>query len=193
MHHPGLQPKGRVWALAVLICTCFRRAPTRRAPDDASIAELRHRLESKGLTVRIPTEEDTALAGAAKPALVVECDAAVTGSGAGGSAAAAVLAAAGRRVVVVEKSTWQPAANLTLQEASSLATMYERGGLMATEDSSVIIMAGSTLGGGPTINWVRGGPIAVWERCGNSHAVVPIVLTLQESTLSSLLSASVSA
>ena len=32
-------------------------------------------------------------------------------------------------------------------------TMYERGGLLTSEDSTVAVLAGSTLGGGTRINW----------------------------------------
>lgn len=89
--------------------------------------------------------------------LVVHCDAVVIGSGAGGGAAAAVLAEAGLKVVVVEKSSWQRASELSQQEAQAFETMYERSGFLSTEDGAVGILAGSTFGGGTTINWVSAG------------------------------------
>jgi len=31
--------------------------------------------------------------------------------------------------------------------------MYERAGILASEDSTIAVLAGSTLGGGTRINW----------------------------------------
>eukprot|EP00887_Chlorella_sp_A99_P002220 scaffold21.g2220.t1 len=88
-----------------------------------------------------------------KPALVIKADAVVVGSGAGGGVAAARLAAAGLQAVVLEKAGFVPAAEMTLQEGQSFETMYERGGILSSEDGSVSILAGATLGGGTRINW----------------------------------------
>jgi long-chain-alcohol oxidase len=47
--------------------------------------------------------------------------------------------------------------------------MYERGGLLASEDGSVNIFAGSTLGGGTKVNWTAAirppdGVVAEWAK-----------------------------
>lgn len=42
---------------------------------------------------------------------------------------------------------------LLLQEGEAFQNMYENGGILASEDGSVSMLAGSTLGGGTRINW----------------------------------------
>ncbi|KAJ0967962.1 hypothetical protein J5N97_024879 [Dioscorea zingiberensis] len=85
--------------------------------------------------------------------LTIRCDAVVIGSGSGGSVAASVLARAGHKVIVVEKGDYYPTSELSLLEGPTASLMYEGGGLIATDDIGVLILAGSTLGGGSTINW----------------------------------------
>eukprot|EP00002_Diphylleia_rotans_P019427 TRINITY_DN3760_c0_g1_i3.p1 TRINITY_DN3760_c0_g1~~TRINITY_DN3760_c0_g1_i3.p1 ORF type:complete len:698 (+),score=147.73 TRINITY_DN3760_c0_g1_i3:2377-4470(+) len=80
-------------------------------------------------------------------------DVVVVGSGCGGGVVASELAQAGYRVLVLEKSTYIPRSDMTLLEYESMAKMYENGGVIATEEGSVSIFAGSTFGGGSTINW----------------------------------------
>lgn len=75
------------------------------------------------------------------------------GSGAGGSVAAAVLAKAGYSVLVIEKGSYIQQHKITQLEADALDTMYERHGLLTTSDGQLMVLAGSTLGGGTTINW----------------------------------------
>ena len=84
---------------------------------------------------------------------VLRADVVVVGSGAGGGTIAGVLAAAGRSGVVLEMGGITGPADATqLELASALTTMY-RQGLSFTADSNVALLAGSTLGGGTTINW----------------------------------------
>ena len=40
-----------------------------------------------------------------------------------------------------------------LQEGEAFASMYERGGLMTTEDGAFTLLAGATAGGGTRVNW----------------------------------------
>ncbi|EFN52938.1 hypothetical protein CHLNCDRAFT_137296 [Chlorella variabilis] len=108
-------------------------------------------LAAKGLRVAWPGDYGSA-------ALAVQCDVVVVGSGAGGGVAAANLAAAGLRVVVLEKNGFVPARDMTLQaspalEGQAFQAMYEQGGILSTEDASLLVLAGSTLGGGTRINW----------------------------------------
>ena len=39
------------------------------------------------------------------------------------------------------------------QEGEAFTSMYERGGLMTTEDGAFTLMAGATAGGGTRVNW----------------------------------------
>lgn len=80
-------------------------------------------------------------------------DAVIVGSGAGGGVTAAVLAAAGMRVLVLEKSSWVRSKDMSWLEHEAFEQMYERGGFMITDDGALVMLAGSTLGGGTKINW----------------------------------------
>lgn len=83
----------------------------------------------------------------------LECDTVVVGSGAGGGVVAGLLTEAGQDVIVVEKGPYRSGAALTQREAETMATLYEASGTLATEDLGVVLLAGSCLGGGTTVNW----------------------------------------
>ncbi|XP_027345801.1 long-chain-alcohol oxidase FAO4A-like [Abrus precatorius] len=87
------------------------------------------------------------------PSLVIQCDAVVVGSGSGGGVVAGVLAKAGHKVLVLEKGSYRARNKLSLLEGPSMDHMYLSNGLVATDDMSVLILAGSTVGGGSAINW----------------------------------------
>ncbi|CAJ2636013.1 unnamed protein product [Trifolium pratense] len=87
------------------------------------------------------------------PSLVIQCDAVVVGSGSGGGVVAGVLAKSGYKVLVLEKGQYFARKNLSLLEGPSLDQMYLSNGLIATDDMSVLVLAGSTVGGGSAINW----------------------------------------
>lgn len=87
------------------------------------------------------------------PSLVIQCDAVVVGSGSGGGVVAGVLATAGYKVLVLEKGNYHARDNLTLLEGHAMDQMYLSGGLVGTDDMGVLVLAGSTVGGGSTINW----------------------------------------
>ncbi|MFQ3566361.1 MAG: GMC family oxidoreductase [Aggregatilineales bacterium] len=80
-------------------------------------------------------------------------DVVVIGSGAGGGVVAGELAAAGLDVIVVEKGTYFHESDFHGRELASMETMYEKYGSLTTADKGIIVLAGSVLGGGTTINW----------------------------------------
>ncbi len=80
------------------------------------------------------------------------CDVLVIGSGAGGGVVAAELSAAGKDVIVVEKGAYHADHQLGAGEIAS-QSLFEKRGLLTTSDLSMSVLAGSTLGGGTTINW----------------------------------------
>jgi len=84
---------------------------------------------------------------------ILEADAVVIGSGAGGGVVAAELALAGKSVIVLEKGGYHNEANFTLQEAQAMPELYLKRGTLTSKDLGIIVLAGSALGGGTTVNW----------------------------------------
>ena len=83
----------------------------------------------------------------------LDCDAVVIGSGAGGGVVAGELARAGKSVIVLEMGGYNSEADFTLQEAQAMPELYLKRGTLASKDLGVVILAGSTLGGGTVVNW----------------------------------------
>src|SRR5919107_2654195 len=86
---------------------------------------------------------------------VIEADAVVVGSGSGGGVIAAQLARDGRKVVVIEAGGYFNEADFTGLELQAYQEMFWRGGPTPTGDMNVSLQAGTTLGGGTTINWTN--------------------------------------
>lgn len=89
-----------------------------------------------------PIDEDTEMT----------CDVVVVGSGAGGGVAAGVLADAGLDVVVLERARPPRPGGYTYHEDAAYRHHYVDGGMSATSDGAITMLAGSSLGGGTTIN-----------------------------------------
>ena len=83
----------------------------------------------------------------------LEADVVVVGSGSGGGVAAAVLAQAGKRVIIVEAGGYSNESDFVQLEPLAYQNLFLRGGFFPSADGMVSIAAGSTVGGGSTVNW----------------------------------------
>lgn len=84
------------------------------------------------------------------PLQVFETDMLVVGSGAGGGVVVSELAKKGWQTIVVEKGQYVKPEEMLGTPRDGFERMYESQGLMATEDGSMNVLAGSTFGGGTT-------------------------------------------
>ena len=82
-----------------------------------------------------------------------EVDVAVIGSGAGGGVAAGIISSSGRKVAIFEKSKELIESKSSVSEGEAYSELYESSGLAQARGSGALLLAGSTLGGGTTINW----------------------------------------
>ncbi|KLU87917.1 long chain fatty acid oxidase, partial [Magnaporthiopsis poae ATCC 64411] len=85
--------------------------------------------------------------------VVVETDVVIVGSGCGGAVCAKILAEAGHRVLVLEKGHYYPPSQLPMPQEQGSRLLFENGGVVATTDGALTVVAGATWGGGGTINW----------------------------------------
>lgn len=86
----------------------------------------------------------------------ITCDVLVVGSGAGGGVVAAELTKAGYDVLVVEKGERFTEREFDGREFTAQQRLYERQGALTSDDGSILILAGSTLGGGTAVSWAGG-------------------------------------
>src|SRR3954465_552106 len=87
--------------------------------------------------------------------LELEADVVIVGSGAGGGVIAGTLAQQGLKVVVLEAAGYFNEGDFKQLELVAYQEMYWRGGPTPTADGNVSLQAGTTLGGGTTINWTN--------------------------------------
>lgn len=84
---------------------------------------------------------------------IVETDVVIVGSGCGGAVCAKNLAGAGNRVLVVDKAYYYPPSQLPMTEENAGVHLFDNGGAIVTDDSSLTVISGSSWGGGGTVNW----------------------------------------
>jgi len=80
-------------------------------------------------------------------------DVVIIGSGSGGGVVAQQLSMAGYSCIVVEKGKYVSADEMVQNEDGGMSNLYENEGVVASEDVSICCFAGSTVGGGTTVNW----------------------------------------
>jgi choline dehydrogenase-like flavoprotein len=85
----------------------------------------------------------------------LEADVCIVGSGSGGAVVAAMLAERGLDVVVLEAAGYYNESDFNQLELPAYQQMFWRGGPTPTADGNVSLVAGTTLGGGTTINWTN--------------------------------------
>ena len=83
----------------------------------------------------------------------VDCDVCVIGSGAGGSVLAHELVARGLRVLMLEEGGYHTRREFDLTEATAFSKLYQELGNRTTDDLSITILQGRSVGGGTTVNW----------------------------------------
>jgi choline dehydrogenase-like flavoprotein len=82
-------------------------------------------------------------------------DVCVVGSGAGGGVLAAELQKSGKSVVVLEQGAYRNEQDFKQLELPGSLELYLGGGLLASEDGSIAVLAGATLGGGTIVNYMN--------------------------------------
>src|SRR5918995_81252 len=85
----------------------------------------------------------------------LEADVCIIGSGSGGAVVAAGLAERALDVVVLEAAGYFNESDFAQLELKGYREMFWRGGPTPTADANVSLVAGTTLGGGTTINWTN--------------------------------------
>ncbi|CAK7913098.1 hypothetical protein CAAN1_20S02674 [[Candida] anglica] len=84
---------------------------------------------------------------------VPNVDVLIIGSGSGAGVVAHTLTEQGHKCLVLEKGKYYTKKELEFNDLQGLENLYENGGILASADQSVTVLAGSTFGGGSTVNW----------------------------------------
>ncbi|EPQ29030.1 uncharacterized protein PFL1_03320 [Pseudozyma flocculosa PF-1] len=85
--------------------------------------------------------------------LIVDTEVLVIGTGSGGGVAGSYLAQRGVRTLIVDKGIYLRPDQVVGREDQGYSLLYEGQGIMPSEDATINILAGSTFGGGTSINW----------------------------------------
>jgi choline dehydrogenase-like flavoprotein len=103
----------------------------------------------------------------------IEADVCVIGSGAGGGVVAGQLAKQGKKVVVLEAGGYFNESDFAQLELQAYQDMFWRGGPNPSADGNITLQAGTSLGGGTTINWTNCLRTTDWVRAdwANDHGL----------------------
>ncbi|KAK8577145.1 hypothetical protein V6N13_122138 [Hibiscus sabdariffa] len=125
---------------------------TNERPLQNGTVETMHAKDSTDLCISLTKKGLEVTEDHKKNVIGIECDV-IIGSGCGGGVAAAVLASSGLKVVVLEKGDYFGPADYSPFEGPSMEKLYEAGGSLPSVDAQMVILAGSTVGGGSAVNW----------------------------------------
>ncbi len=116
---------------------------------------------------RIYTSEDL------KEDVTLECDVCVIGSGSGGAWTAHELVKQGRRVVLLEEGGYHTRREFDMTEARAFPNLYQELGNRSTDDLSITMLQGRSVGGGTTVNWCSSfrTPDRILQRWRDEHGV----------------------
>ena len=108
----------------------------------------------------------------------IECDVVVIGSGAGGGhRSRRPRRSQGLRRAVLERGAYHNESDFTHLESDAYGSMYLDSGLNSTADGGVLMLAGSTLGGGTVVNYTTSfaTPDSVLEEWGPRGRILQCV------------------
>jgi choline dehydrogenase-like flavoprotein len=99
------------------------------------------------------TEGRIYISGEIRDRAEIACDVCVVGSGAGGSVLAHELVSRGLQVVMLEEGAHHTRREFDLLESNAFPNLYQELGNRTTDDLSITILQGRSVGGGTTVNW----------------------------------------
>ena len=169
-------PLMRSAASALRKLLCFLAYADADEPGDP---KLRSRLESIGYNPKpnaATREYSNLVAFDPQQAQRIAVDVLVIGSGAGGGSVARDLAQAGKRVMVIESGALYDERTFPTRERDAYERLYLDSGFTATDDAHIAILAGGTVGGGTTVNWMTSIPVPdrVRDEWEEQHGVTGI-------------------
>ena len=169
-------PLMRSAASALRKLLCFLAYADADEPGDP---KLRLRLESIGYNPKpnaATREYSKLVAFDPQQARRIAVDVLVIGSGAGGGSVARDLAQAGKRVMVIESGALYDERTFPTRERDAYERLYLDSGFTATDDAHIAILAGGTVGGGTTVNWMTSIPVPdrVRDEWEEQHGVTGI-------------------
>lgn len=147
----------------------------------------------------VPERPDLPTPAAVSGPIDQSTDVAIVGSGAGASVIAARAARAGWRVTLLESGSWIPSGSYPRSEATAWGQMFLGRGAVTSSDTAIGFLAGATVGGGTTVNWMTCLPPRIearqewaeragWEMVGGGafdHAVAQVSARLGVGTTES--------
>ncbi|CAH2353640.1 putative long-chain-alcohol oxidase [[Candida] railenensis] len=80
-------------------------------------------------------------------------DVLIVGSGSGAGVVAHTLANEGYKCLVIEKGQYYSRSDFNFTDKEGIDKLYDQGGCISSSDTSTTVLAGSTFGGGSTVNW----------------------------------------